>query len=72
VQLTLGSIRSLVIVGEPLEVLVLNPGHPVFVLVVVALLYPLHVALALLLLLGQRVEGLLLLIFAHLVPAVAG
>lgn len=71
VRLTLGSIAGLVVVGEPLEVLVLDPRHPVLVLVVVALLHPLEVALALLLLLGERVEGLLLLVFAHLVPAVA-
>lgn len=70
--LTLGSIASLVVVGEPLEVLVLDPGHPVLILVVVALLDPLEVALALLLVFGQRVEGLLLLVFAHSVPAVAG
>lgn len=71
VRLTLGSVAGLVVVGEPLEILVLDPRHPVLVLVVVALLHPLEVALALLLLLGEGVEGLLLLVFAHLVPAVA-
>lgn len=71
IRLTLGSVAGLVVVGEPLEVLVLDPRHPVLVLVVVALLHPLEVALALLLLLRERIEGLLLLIFAHLVPAVA-
>jgi hypothetical protein len=71
IRLTLGSVAGLVVVGEPLEVLVLDPRHPVLVLVVVALLHPLEVALALLLLLGEGVEGLLLLVFAHLVPAVA-
>lgn len=70
-QLTLGSVAGLVVIGEPLEVLVLDPRHPVLVLVVVALLHPLEVALALLLLLGEGVEGLLLLVLAHLVPAVA-
>lgn len=69
--LTFGSVAGLVVVGEPLEVLVLDPGHPVLVLVVVALLDPLHVALALLLFLRQRVEGLLLLVLAHGVPALA-
>ena len=71
VRLTLGGVASLVVVGEPLEVLVLDPRHPVLVLVVVALLHPLEVALALLLLLGEGVESLLLLVFAHLVPTVA-
>ena len=70
IRLTLGGIAGLVVVGEPLEVLVLDPRHPVLVLVVVALLHPLEVAFALLLFRGQRVEGLLLLVFAHLVPAV--
>jgi hypothetical protein len=69
---TLSSIASLVVVGEPLEVLVLNPRHPVLVLVVVAIFHPLCVALALLLVLREGVEGLLLLIFAHGVPFVAG
>lgn len=69
---TLGSIAGLVIVGEPLEVLVLDPRHPVLILVVVALFDPFHVGLALLLLLGEGVEGLLLLVFAHFVPAAAG
>lgn len=70
-ELTLSSVASLVVVGEPLEVLVLDPRHPVLVLVVVALRDPLHVALALLLLLRERVESLLLLVFAHGVPLVA-
>jgi hypothetical protein len=69
---TLGSIASLVVVGEPLEVLVLNPRHPVLVLVVVTILHPLCVALALLLVLREGVESLLLLVFAHGVPFVAG
>ena len=71
IRLTFGSVAGLVIVGEPLEVLVLDPRHPVLALVVIALLHPLEVALALLLLLGEGVEGLLLLVFAHFVPAVA-
>ena len=65
----LGGVASLVVLGEPPQVLILDPGHPVLVLVVVALLNPLEIALALLLVLGQRIEGLLLLVLAHLVPA---
>jgi len=34
---TFGSIRCLVIFGKPLEVLVLDPRHPCFVLLVVVL-----------------------------------
>jgi hypothetical protein len=68
---TLSSVASLVVAGEPLEVLVLDPGHPVLVLVVVALFHPLRVALALLLVLREGVKGLLLLVFAHGVPFVA-
>lgn len=71
-QLTLGSVAGLVVLCEPLEVLVLDPRHPVLVLVLVALLEPLDVALALLLVGRQRVVRLLLLVLAHLVPARGG
>lgn len=40
---TLGGIGRLVVVAEVLQVLVLDPGDPVLVLLVVLLLCPLHV-----------------------------
>jgi hypothetical protein len=39
---TFGSIAGLVVVGEPAEVQVFHPWHPLLVLVVVCFLCPLH------------------------------
>lgn len=65
---TFGSIARLVVLGEAAQVLVLDPRHPVLVLVVVALGDPLVVRLALLLVCRQRIESLLLLVLGHGVP----
>lgn len=54
---TFRSIARLVVLREPLQVLILDPRHPVLVLVVVTLFDPLIVSLAFLLLFGQGVEA---------------
>lgn len=54
---TFRSIARLVVLGEPFQVLVFDPRHPVLVLVVVTLFDPFVVSLAFLLLFGQGVEA---------------
>lgn len=66
--LTFRSITRLIILGKPSQIQVLDPRHPVLFLMLIAFCNPLRVALALLLLLGQRIKGLLLLVLAHLRP----
>lgn len=56
-SLTLGRITSLVVTREPLQILVFDPRHPVFVLVLVTLFDPLHVAFPSLLVFGQSIES---------------
>lgn len=43
---TFGCVAGLVVLGEPAEVQVLQPGHPLLVLLIVGLLGPLHDARA--------------------------
>jgi hypothetical protein len=62
------SVGSFVVLGEPLQVLVFDPGHPVSVLVLVALLNPFGIGKAFLLLGGHIVKGGLLLVLRHSVP----
>ena len=60
---TFGSIRGLVVRTKPSQVLVLNPGHPVLVLVVISVFDPFGVCLLALLVVGQAfVDGFLLVI----------
>ena len=42
---TFGSVGCLVILGKPLQILVLHPRHPGFVLLVVVFLHPLRARL---------------------------
>lgn len=64
---TFGCIRSLVItLAEPLQILVFDPGHPPFVLLLVGFLDPFSVGFFLSLLGGQVVVEVLLLFFCVL------
>lgn len=54
---TFRSIARLVIFGEPFQILVFDPGHPVFVLVVVAFFDPFVVGFTFLLVFGEGVEA---------------
>ena len=64
---TFRSIRSLIIsLPKPLEILVLDPGHPSLVLVVVVLLHPLAVCLLFLLIGGEVVIFVFGLLFRRL------
>lgn len=66
--LTLGGIGCLIVVGEPPQVEVLDPRHPIFVLFVIALFDPFRVRHAFLLVLRKAVECFLLLLLGHGVP----
>lgn len=60
-QTNLSRIRSLIISPKPGEILVLDPRHPVLILIVVSVLDPFGVGLLLLLVVGQAfVDGLFL------------
>lgn len=67
IELLFRSIRSLIIsLPKPLEILVLDPGHPSLVLVVVVLLHPLAVCLLFLLFGGEVVIFVFGLLFRRL------
>lgn len=68
---TFRRVTRFVIFGEPSQVLVFDPWHPILVLLVVPLGDPLVICFALLLLGGERVEGRFLLLVGHGVPFLA-
>ena len=66
--LTLGGIGCLVVVGEPPQVELLDPRHPILILLVIAFFDPFGVLHALLFVFWKAVEGFLFLLLGHGVP----
>ena len=60
---TFSNVGSFVILAKPLQVLVLNPWHPLLILITISFICPFSVALLALFLIGKIVIQVLLLLF---------